>query len=188
MIPDIQVEATFPDGTKLVTVHNRSCEVCIPMIPGELFVADGDIDDSRGRATRLVVSNTGDRPIQVGSHYHRRDQQRARLRPRGGAKGIGLNIAAGTAVRFEPGQWRTVEVAARRWRARGSRVQRPRHGTADEPGDRARRAPDAREPVMATICAAVRRDVRVHGGRPVRLADTELFIEVGEGPPSTARR
>ncbi len=83
------------------------------MIPGELFVADGDIELNAGRSTRtLVVSNTGDRPIQVGSHYHFAETNRALDFDRTAARGFRLNIAAGTAVRFEPGQWRTVELVA----------------------------------------------------------------------------
>jgi urease subunit beta len=83
------------------------------MIPGELFVADGDIELAAGRATRtLVVSNTGDRPIQVGSHYHFAETNTALDFDRTVARGFRLNIAAGTAVRFEPGQWRTVELVA----------------------------------------------------------------------------
>ena len=83
------------------------------IIPGELLVADGDIELAVGRATRtLVVSNTGDRPIQVGSHYHFAETNTALDFDRAAARGFRLNIAAGTAVRFEPGQWRTVELVA----------------------------------------------------------------------------
>ena len=81
------------------------------MIPGELLVADGDIELAVGRATRtLVVSNTGDRPIQVGSHYHFAETNGALDFDRAAARGMRLNIASGTAVRFEPGQQRTVEL------------------------------------------------------------------------------
>ena len=81
------------------------------MIPGELLVADGDIELAVGRATRtLVVSNTGDRPIQVGSHYHFAETNGALDFDRAAAHGMRLNIASGTAVRFEPGQQRTVEL------------------------------------------------------------------------------
>ena len=83
------------------------------MIPGELLVADGDIELAVGRATRtLVVSNTGDRPIQVGSHYHFAETNTALDFDRAAAHGFRLNIAAGAAVRGEPGQWRTVELVA----------------------------------------------------------------------------
>ena len=83
------------------------------MIPGELFVADGDIELNAGRATlTLAVTNTGDRPIQVGSHYHFFETNAALDFDRAAARGFRLNIPAGTAVRFEPGQARTVELVA----------------------------------------------------------------------------
>lgn len=83
------------------------------MIPGEIFVADGDIELNVGRATlTLVVTNSGDRPIQVGSHYHFAETNAALGFDRAAARGFRLNIAAGTAVRFEPGQVRTVELVA----------------------------------------------------------------------------
>jgi urease subunit beta len=81
------------------------------MIPGEVKVAAGDIELNKGRkATGLEVTNTGDRPIQVGSHYHFFETNAALKFERGKAYGCRLNIAAGTAVRFEPGQRRTVEL------------------------------------------------------------------------------
>jgi urease subunit beta len=83
------------------------------MIPGELFVEDGEIELNRGRATlTLSVANTGDRPIQVGSHYHFAETNAALAFDRAAARGFRLNIAAGTAVRFEPGQARRVELVA----------------------------------------------------------------------------
>ena len=83
------------------------------MIPGEIFVQDGDIELNAGRATiSLSVANTGDRPIQVGSHYHFAETNSALAFDRAAARGFRLNIAAGTAVRFEPGQARTVELVA----------------------------------------------------------------------------
>jgi len=83
------------------------------MIPGELFVDDGVHELNVGRATITVeVSNTGDRPIQVGSHYHFFETNNALSFDRVAAHGFRLNIAAGTAVRFEPGQKRTVELVA----------------------------------------------------------------------------
>lgn len=83
------------------------------MIPGELFVLEGDIELNAGRATlTLVVTNTGDRPVQVGSHYHFAETNAALAFDRTLARGFRLNIAAGTAVRFEPGQSRTVELVA----------------------------------------------------------------------------
>jgi urease subunit beta len=81
------------------------------MIPGEVKVAAGDIELNKGmRAFSLPVENTGDRPIQVGSHYHFFETNAALEFDRKRAYGCRLNIAAGTAVRFEPGQKRTVEL------------------------------------------------------------------------------
>jgi urease subunit beta len=81
------------------------------MIPGEIVVADGDIELNAGRDTlRLEVSNAGDRPIQVGSHYHFAETNPALRFDRAAARGFRLAIPAGTAVRFEPGQKRTVEL------------------------------------------------------------------------------
>jgi len=81
------------------------------MIPGELKVAAGEIELNKGRKTvTLEVTNTGDRPIQVGSHYHFFETNDALRFDRKAAYGLRLNIAAGTAVRFEPGQSRTVEL------------------------------------------------------------------------------
>ena len=83
------------------------------MIPGELLVAPGDIELNVGRKTvRLTVANTGDRPIQVGSHFHFFETNEALRFDRTSARGFRLNIAAGTAVRFEPGQERTVALVA----------------------------------------------------------------------------
>ena len=83
------------------------------MIPGEIETADGELELNVGRPTlRLVVANTGDRPIQVGSHYHFAETNTALDFDRAQARGYRLNIAAGTAVRFEPGQTRTVELVA----------------------------------------------------------------------------
>jgi len=81
------------------------------MIPGELLVAAGDHVLHRGRRTiTLTVQNTGDRPIQVGSHYHFAETNAALAFDRAAARGMRLAIASGTAVRFEPGQQRTVEL------------------------------------------------------------------------------
>ncbi|SPR99481.1 urease subunit beta [Cupriavidus taiwanensis] len=83
------------------------------MIPGELMAADGEIALNVGRATvSVTVANTGDRPIQVGSHFHFYETNAALAFEREAARGFRLNIAAGTAVRFEPGQTRTVELVA----------------------------------------------------------------------------
>jgi urease subunit beta len=81
------------------------------MTPGEYFIDDGDIELNEGRATVTVkVANRGDRPIQVGSHYHFYETNTALTFDRLATRGFRLNIPAGTAVRFEPGQERTVEL------------------------------------------------------------------------------
>ncbi|AIO66552.1 urease subunit beta [Burkholderia oklahomensis] len=81
------------------------------MIPGEFLTDDGEHELNVGRKTiELVVANTGDRPVQVGSHYHFHEVNDALSFDRAAARGFRLNIAAGTAVRFEPGQARTVEL------------------------------------------------------------------------------
>jgi urease subunit beta len=81
------------------------------MIPGEIFPADGSIEINVGRQlVRIAVANSGDRPVQVGSHYHFFETNEALLFDRSVARGFRLNIPAGTAVRFEPGQSREVEL------------------------------------------------------------------------------
>ena len=166
MLDEVQVEGTFPDGTKLVTIHHpialETGDLSLalygsflpvpesilaargapppraavprledslgpaaagavsqrPSLPGEVLVADTDIEINTGRATvELEVTNSGDRPIQVGSHYHFAETNRALAFDRTAARGHRLDIPAGTAVRFEPGQTRTVtlvEIAGRR--------------------------------------------------------------------------
>jgi urease subunit beta len=83
------------------------------MIPGEMLIEPGDIELNAGRATAIVkVANSGDRPIQVGSHFHFFEVNPALQFDRDTSYGMRLNIAAGTAVRFEPGQERTIELVA----------------------------------------------------------------------------
>jgi urease subunit beta len=83
------------------------------MIPGQFLLAAGDIELNAGRATvKVKVANSGDRPIQVGSHYHFYETNSALAFEREATRGFRLNIAAGTAVRFEPGQEREVELVA----------------------------------------------------------------------------
>ncbi|WP_322015013.1 urease subunit beta [Paraburkholderia sp. J12] len=83
------------------------------MIPGEMLIDDGEIELNAGRETVTVtVANTGDRPVQIGSHFHFYEVNDALSFEREAARGFRLNIAAGTAVRFEPGQERTVELVA----------------------------------------------------------------------------
>jgi urease subunit gamma/beta len=121
MIHDVQVEATFPDGTKLVTVHTpirgaatkKKDKKKPKPVPGEIITAKGDIELNVGRATlKLKVANTGDRPIQVGSHYHFFETNPALKFDRDKARGMRLAIPSGTAVRFEPGQSREVTLVA----------------------------------------------------------------------------
>jgi urease subunit beta len=86
-------------------------QMTIQMIPGETMIRDGDIEINTGRATRtVVVANSGDRPIQIGSHFHFFETNEALTFDRAQARGFRLNIPSGTAVRFEPGQERTVEL------------------------------------------------------------------------------
>lgn len=112
MIHEIQLEATFPDGTKLVTVH----EPIVPnnrVIPGELLIEDGEIEINSGKdSSELTVTNTADRPIQVGSHFHFFEVNKALEFNRGLAYGMRLDIPAGTAVRFEPGESKRVKLIA----------------------------------------------------------------------------
>ena len=136
MIDEVQVEGTFPDGTKLVTVHHpivsergdyslslygsflpaptRDASVGTAAVglegqPGEVQAGSGEIVLNDGReTTQLEVANTGDRPIQVGSHYHFLETNRALAFDRPTAYGRRLDIPAGTAVRFEPGETKTV--------------------------------------------------------------------------------
>ncbi len=135
MIYDVQVEGTFPDGSKLVTVHHpiaaengdlelalRGSFLPVPNVsvfsyapeegePGSVEVRDGEIELNTGRTTAEVrVTNLGDRPIQVGSHYHFIETNAALKFDRGAAYGKRLDIPAGTAVRFEPGETKTVKL------------------------------------------------------------------------------
>jgi urease subunit gamma/beta len=135
MISEVQVEGTFPDGSKLVTVHHPIAlengdlklalygsflpvpdaalfpPVAPGAIPGATEIAEGEIELNTGRATAtLPVTNLGDRPIQVGSHYHFIETNPALRFDRGAAYGKRLDIPAGTAVRFEPGETKTVKL------------------------------------------------------------------------------
>ena len=138
MLDEVQVEGTFPDGTKLVTVHHPivaqrgNIELALygsflarsaSMLParqvpldgpaGEVLAAAGEITLNAGRqAIALEVANRGDRPIQVGSHYHFVETNRALVFDRASAYGFRLDIPAGTAVRFEPGETKTVKLVA----------------------------------------------------------------------------
>jgi urease subunit gamma/beta len=116
LVGTLQVEGFFPDGQKLVTVHDPIApdpdeEPAIE--PGEIVPAEGDIELSAGRPTATVtVVNLGDRPVQIGSHFHFFEVNRELRFPRATAFGMHLDIPAGTAVRFEPGEERAVELVA----------------------------------------------------------------------------
>jgi urease subunit gamma/beta len=137
MIHDVQVEGTFPDGTKLVTVHHpvaaedgdlvlalHGSFLPVPALslfkkdapavePGACEVLDGELELNAGRATATIaVTNLGDRPVQVGSHYHFIETNASLRFDRAAAYGMRLDIPAGTAVRFEPGEAKTVRLVA----------------------------------------------------------------------------
>jgi len=140
LVHEVQVEGTFPDGTKLVTVHhpiaaehgdlelalygsflpvpanvrsNADATAADASTAGAITCAPGQIEANAGRKTaQLAVTNTGDRPIQVGSHYHFVETNRALAFDRRASYGMRLDIPAGTAVRFEPGETRTVSLVA----------------------------------------------------------------------------
>ncbi|MDE0391767.1 MAG: urease subunit gamma [Rhodospirillales bacterium] len=113
MMPVLQVEGTFPDGTKLVTVHDpirpgkKARDESVR--PGEIIPAEGDIEINAGRPMATVaVTNTGDRPVQIGSHYHFFEVNRHLDFDRAASFGMRLDIPAGTAVRFAPGETKEV--------------------------------------------------------------------------------
>ena len=118
LMPVLQVEATFPDGTKLVTVHDpirpgKQKKDASAMTPGEIFTPEGDIELNVGRKKVTIKAvNTGDRPIQIGSHYHFFEANKALDFDRAASFGMHLDIPAGTAVRFEPGEAKEVTLAA----------------------------------------------------------------------------
>lgn len=110
MIHEIQLEATFPDGTKLVTVH-QPITGNGAVKPGEILTEEGEIELNAGKdKAQITVTNTADRPIQVGSHFHFFEVNKALEFNRNLAYGMRLDIPAGTAVRFEPGESKRVEL------------------------------------------------------------------------------
>jgi urease subunit gamma/beta len=154
MAMEVQVEGTFPDGSKLVTIHHPivaergNLELALygsflpipshqqfaepanalEIVPGELLPAEGEIVLNEGRDTvSITVTNKGDRPIQVGSHYHFIETNRALVFDRAAAYGRHLDIPAGTAVRFEPGETKTVALVT----IAGNRVIRGGNALAD---------------------------------------------------------
>jgi urease subunit gamma/beta len=114
LMPVLQVEGTFPDGTKLVTVHDpvrpgRQPAPSPAVRPGEIITPDEDIELNAGRPKKtLKVLNRGDRPVQIGSHYHFFEANKALDFDRSSSFGMHLDIPAGTAVRFEPGEHKEV--------------------------------------------------------------------------------
>ncbi|MGN0696595.1 MAG: urease subunit gamma [Oscillospiraceae bacterium] len=110
MIHEIQIESTMPDGTKLVTVH-EPIKGNGRLVPGEFLIDEGDVLLNEGtEPVELTVANTGDRPIQAGSHFHFFELNKALDFDRKAAYGMRLDIPAGTAVRFEPGEKKTVRL------------------------------------------------------------------------------
>ncbi|RAR62554.1 urease subunit gamma/beta [Paraburkholderia unamae] len=142
LLPVLQVEGSFPDGTKLVTVHQPIRPGVAPrpadaVVPGELVAAQGDIELNAGRA-KVVLSamNTGDRPIQIGSHFHFFEVNRALRFDRAAAWGMRLDIPAGTAVRFEPGDSKEVTLVAIAGTREIYGLNGLTDGALDEPGRR----------------------------------------------------
>ena len=145
MISEVQVEATFPDGTKLVTVH-RPVEPDGALRPGEVITEPGAITLNAGReATAIKVVNTGDRPIQVGSHCHFFEVNRLLRFDRAAAFGKRLDIPSGTAVRFEPGEERTVQLIDIGGLREGFGLNSLTNGRMDDPEVRARALQLAKE-------------------------------------------
>jgi len=117
MMSMVQVECVFPDGTKLVTVHEpirpATGSEADPEHPGLITAVEGTIELNAGRPSVTVKArNTGDRPIQIGSHFHFFEANKAMEFDRATAFGMRLDIPAGTAVRFEPGSWKEVTLVA----------------------------------------------------------------------------
>ncbi len=113
MIEMVQTEATFDDGTKLVTVHNPIATKKSNIIPGEYFIEDDEIELNKDKKIITIkVQNRGDRPIQVGSHYHFFEVNAFLVFDREKAYGMRLDIPSGTSVRFEPGSKKEVNLVA----------------------------------------------------------------------------
>jgi urease subunit gamma/beta len=117
MVPILQVEGVFPDGTKLVTIHEpirpAAGSLADTLEPGRILAGEGDVALCAGRPRVTVqVVNTGDRPVQIGSHYHFFEVNKALDFDRALAFAMRLDIPAGTAVRFEPGQRKEVTLVA----------------------------------------------------------------------------
>ena len=138
LIPVIHVEAVFPDGSKLITVHQpiRPGGAETPPGPraGEIITPDEEIELNAGRRTGSVtVTNTGDRPVQIGSHFHFFEVNRALEFDRASTFGMRLDIPSGTAVRFEPGQEKEVALVEFGGRGRISGFSNLTEGMIDSP-------------------------------------------------------
>lgn len=138
LIPVIHVEAMFPDGTKLITVHQPirpgEAESSPARRAGEIITPDEEIELNAGRRTASVaVTNTGDRPVQIGSHFHFFEINRALEFDRQATFGMRLDIPSGTAVRFEPGQEKEVALVEIGGRGRVSGFNSLTEGMIDSP-------------------------------------------------------
>lgn len=142
MVPMLQVEAAFPDGTKLVTVHEpirpTAGSAVDTVEPGAILPEEGEIELNAGRPkVTLRVVNAGDRPVQIGSHFHFFEVNRALDFDRAAAFGLRLDIAAGTAVRFEPGQEKEVVLTTFGGRRELTGLNALTEGAVDDPAVRA---------------------------------------------------
>ena len=138
LIPVIHVEAVFPDGTKLITVHQPirpgTAESAPAPRAGEIITPDEEIELNAGRRSgKVTVTNTGDRPVQIGSHFHFFEVNRALEFDRQATFGLRLDIPSGTAVRFEPGQEKAVALVEFGGRGRISGFNSLTEGMIDSP-------------------------------------------------------
>ena len=138
LMPVIHVEAMFPDGTKLITVHQPVRPGTVARPParraGEIITPDEEIELNAGRRTGSVtVTNTGDRPVQIGSHFHFFEVNRALDFDRQASFGMRLDIPSGTAVRFEPGQQKEVALVEYGGRGRITGFNSLTEGMIDSP-------------------------------------------------------
>ena len=138
LIPVIHVEAVFPDGAKLITVHQPIRPGTAESLPspraGEIITPDEEIELNAGRRTGSVsVTNTGDRPVQIGSHFHFFEINRALDFDRAATFGMRLDIPSGTAVRFEPGQEKEVALVEIGGRGRVTGFNSLTEGMIDSP-------------------------------------------------------
>ena len=187
MIDELQAEATFPDGTKLVTLHGpiqpaplapgAADDGAARLVPGEVLLGEGDVVLLEGRdLVSMSVLNTGDRPVQVGSHFHFVEANEALQFDREAAVGRRLAVPAGTSVRFEPGISMEVELVA----FAGAGVTAGFRGLYSPDRPTTRRATRRERPDLSRA-----RYAALYGptaGDRIRLADTDLFIEIDRRP------